>query len=225
MQAVSIDHYDHFDGLQELLTDLTGDVDRLITYIDSLHENWTAVDVRRYRGFFEALVTEESHPRFYQSLAINSEFSVLFMALTEELIDIDTLCRAVAAEHMGDTNKIRFILSTGVRTYASKQLGFRWGERAQNQKEVMQDCKKLATFIRDVRPGQHVSSVTADYEQITIYFETKPPYKVPLDQFPFLGAARARDKRDAEMVQKINYEIGIAEWRSRSHISYFTHGK
>ena len=211
MRAVSIDHYDRFDGLQELLTDLTEDVDRLITYIDSLHENWTVVDVRRYRGFFEALVTEEAHPRFYQSLAISSEFPVLFMALTEELIDIDVLCRAISVEHMGDTNKIRFILSTGVRTYASKQLGFRWGERAKSQTEVMEDCKKLATYLRDVRPGQRVSHVRATHEQITIFFTEVRPTSVPLDLFPFLGAARVSGKPDAEMVQKINYEIAIAD--------------
>lgn len=210
MGVVTIQDYDGLDGLQELLTDLTEDVDRLITYLDGLYDKWSVVDVRRYSGFHEALVSEDAHPRFYSSVPINTDFPVVFMALTEELIDIDVLCRAVARDHMGDIEKLRFMLSTGVRTYSSKQLGFRWGDRAKSRPEVMEDCKRIAQFIRDARPGQRVSRLRATYEQITLYMDSGRPFTLPLDLFPFVGATRLYGEPDTEMVQKINYHIADA---------------
>jgi len=203
MTDISTEDYMGRDALSRLLTDLTEDVAQLINVIDDFYKDWKIVDIHK-NVFVGFLVKEKATRRLYSQFPVENELPVLSLAIYQELITIDALCRAVAPEYWDDKESIRSILATGIRTPLSKNFGFRWGERSLDGEEIFEDSYNMADYIKHHKPGIYIDDVLATYEVITVKLINGETYTVPFDFYPFLGAALLTDEPMFDAADEVN---------------------
>lgn len=203
MTDISTEDYSGTDALSRLLTDLTADVAQLITVLDDTYEDWSVVDIHN-NVLHYFLVKEKAARRIYNNFPVDTELPVLSLAIYQELITVDALCRAVAPEYWENKDAIRSVLATGIRTPLSKNFGFRWGDRALDGEEIFEDCLNLADYPKHYKPGVFVDDVTATYEVITVKLVNNETLLLPFDYYPFLGAALLAEEPLFDAADEIN---------------------
>ena len=203
MTDISTEDYSGSDALSRLLTDLTEDVAQLINVIDDFYKDWKIVDIHK-NVFVGFLVKEKASRRLYSRFPVEKELPVLSLAIYQELITVDALCRAVAPEYWDDKDSIRSILATGIRTPLAKNFGFRWGERALDGEEIFEDSYNMADYIKHYRPGVFVDDVTATHEVITVQLMNNETLLLPFDYYPFLGAALLAEEPLFDAADEVN---------------------